>query len=450
MKPLTVLRNLPPTIGNQGLLIGDLLNPLKSGLTKETNMFQMSVHDYLKRSVWYLDSGYFRHMTGVKQYLHIYSKESGPKVVFGDKSSGDIKGYGLVNCNKITFTKVAYVNGLKHNLISISRLCDANFKVLFTKLKEPYSTKIIKLYLLLQEEEMYMSLICHLTMKKAMFVSLPKHPTVLTGFGIRDYLTSTSKLQDKTLKIENLNEVRVKDLRSDNGTEFRNQKLEEFCDEKGISKNFSSLYTPEQNGVAERRNRTMIEETRTISVIVKRHGKKAYDVFRGRSPDISYFHVFGYPVHIHNHRDHLGNFDVKADDGFFLGYSLGDEINFNENRSFPDNEFLVPRSKVSQRLGKDDYFTYVLTYDPLFTNNITIPDHVTPTSQNINSPIELPEFTIADDHPIHNELDDFESADNLKPAEVQDFIINKPISEAEPSPTIISASTKVFINPPVP
>nr|GEZ44599.1 hypothetical protein [Tanacetum cinerariifolium] len=48
-------------------------------------------------------------------------------------------------------------------------------------------------------------------------------------------------------KIENLNEVRVKELRSENRTEFRNHKLEEFCDEKGISQNFSSLCTPEQN-----------------------------------------------------------------------------------------------------------------------------------------------------------------------------------------------------------
>ncbi|GJY12130.1 hypothetical protein Tco_0381439 [Tanacetum coccineum] len=166
MNPLTVIKRPPPTIGNQGLLISDPMNPLKSGFTKETNMFQMSVHDYLKRLVWYLDSGCSRHITGVKQYLHRYSKESGPKVVFRDNSSGDTEGYGSVNYNRITFTRVAYVNGLKHNLISISQLCDANFKV---------------------------------------------------------------------LKMGNLNEVRVKELRSDNGTKFRNHKLEEFYDEKGIS-----------------------------------------------------------------------------------------------------------------------------------------------------------------------------------------------------------------------
>ncbi|GJT51989.1 retrovirus-related pol polyprotein from transposon TNT 1-94 [Tanacetum coccineum] len=131
-----------------------------------------------------------------------------------------------------------------------------------------------------------------------------------------------------------------------NETEFRNQKLEEFCDEKAISQNFSSPSTPEQNGVAERRNKTLIEAARTMlnsanlpkqfwgeavntacytqkrSIIVKRHGKTIYDVFRGRSPDINYFHVFGCYVHIHNHKDHLRKFDEKVDDGFFLSYSL--------------------------------------------------------------------------------------------------------------------------------
>ncbi|GJV37139.1 hypothetical protein Tco_1409616 [Tanacetum coccineum] len=63
----------------------------------------------------------------------ILKEKSGPKVVFGDDSSGDTEGYGLVNYNGITFTMVVYVNGLKSNLINISQLCDANSKVLFTK-----------------------------------------------------------------------------------------------------------------------------------------------------------------------------------------------------------------------------------------------------------------------------------------------------------------------------
>ncbi|GJT05733.1 retrovirus-related pol polyprotein from transposon TNT 1-94 [Tanacetum coccineum] len=66
---------------------------------------RLSEQDYLKRPVWYLDSSCSRYVIGVKQYLHRYSKESGPKVVFGDNSSSDTKGYGSVNCNGITFTK---------------------------------------------------------------------------------------------------------------------------------------------------------------------------------------------------------------------------------------------------------------------------------------------------------------------------------------------------------
>nr|GEU42796.1 retrovirus-related Pol polyprotein from transposon TNT 1-94 [Tanacetum cinerariifolium] len=70
--------------------------------------------------------------------------------------------------------------------------------------------------------------------------------------------------------------------------------------------------------------------------------------------------------------------------------------------------------------------------------------------ENINSPDKSLEFTIDNDHPVHNEPDNFESHDNLKPAKVQDSIINEPISEAEPSPIIISPLAKVFINPFVP
>ncbi|GJT87638.1 retrovirus-related pol polyprotein from transposon TNT 1-94 [Tanacetum coccineum] len=64
--------------------------------------------------------------------------------------------------------------------------------------------------------------------------------------------------------VENQNDVKVKRIKTDNGTEFRNIELESFCNEKIISQNFSSPYTPEQNGVARRKNRTFIEATITM------------------------------------------------------------------------------------------------------------------------------------------------------------------------------------------
>ena len=81
--------------------------------------------------VWHLDSGCSRSMTGVKEYLHKYVEEPGPKVVFADNSSCATEGYGSVNYNGIVFTRIAYVNGLKYNFISVSQLCDAKYIVQF-------------------------------------------------------------------------------------------------------------------------------------------------------------------------------------------------------------------------------------------------------------------------------------------------------------------------------
>ncbi|GKB54525.1 retrovirus-related pol polyprotein from transposon TNT 1-94 [Tanacetum coccineum] len=281
--------------------------------------FYHGCEDYLKRSVWYLDSGCYKHMIGIKQYLHIYSKELGPKVVFGDDSSGDTKGYHSVNCNGITFTRVAYVNGLKHNLIIISQLCDANYKVLFTKTEGTIYNQNDKVVLIAPRRR-YIYVIDMSSFNKesnACFFTKASPSLVRKGritghlLKLRDHFPSTvftspshgfvwtcktqtishnkytfiivdeysrytwvfclKKKSDAAdcimsfiRKIENLNEVRVKELRSDNGTEFRNHKLEEFYDEKGISQNLSSPCTPEQSGVADRRNKILIEAARTM------------------------------------------------------------------------------------------------------------------------------------------------------------------------------------------
>ncbi|GJU63780.1 putative ribonuclease H-like domain-containing protein [Tanacetum coccineum] len=72
-------------------------------------------------------------------------------------------------------------------------------------------------------------------------------------------------------EIENLVDKKVKIIRCDNGTEFKNRVMSEFCEKKGIKKEFSVARTPQQNGVAERRNRTLIEAARTILVMFDGH-----------------------------------------------------------------------------------------------------------------------------------------------------------------------------------
>jgi transposase InsO family protein len=56
----------------------------------------------------------------------------------------------------------------------------------------------------------------------------------------------------------------VKKIRSDNGSEFKNLQVEEFLEEEGIKHEFFAPYTPQQNGVVERKNRTLMDMARTM------------------------------------------------------------------------------------------------------------------------------------------------------------------------------------------
>ncbi|GKB03907.1 retrovirus-related pol polyprotein from transposon TNT 1-94 [Tanacetum coccineum] len=85
----------------------------------------------IRKPIWYLNSRCSRHMTSVKSYVHKYVEQPRPTVVFGDDSTCTTEGYGSIKCNGIVFTKVAFVNGLKYNLISMSQLCDGKYIVQF-------------------------------------------------------------------------------------------------------------------------------------------------------------------------------------------------------------------------------------------------------------------------------------------------------------------------------
>ncbi|GKB14438.1 zinc finger BED domain-containing protein RICESLEEPER 2-like protein, partial [Tanacetum coccineum] len=157
----------------------------------------------------------------------------------------------------------------------------------------------------------------------------------------------TSEIIKNFIKeIENLVDKKVKIIRSDNGTEFKNKVMDDFCREKGIKREYSVARTPQQNGVAERRNRTLIEAARTMLddsklpttfwaeavstacyvqnrvLVVKPHNKTPYELFRGFKPALSFMRPFGCHVTILNTLDSLGKFDGKSDEGFFVGYSL--------------------------------------------------------------------------------------------------------------------------------
>ncbi|GJR02289.1 putative ribonuclease H-like domain-containing protein [Tanacetum coccineum] len=129
-------------------------------------------------------------------------------------------------------------------------------------------------------------------------------------------------LKNFIIQIENLVDQKVRIISYDNGTEFKNKVMDDFCKEKGIRREYSVARTPQRNEVAKRRNRTLIEAARTMVLIVKPHNKTPYELFRGIKPALSFMKPFGCHVTILNTLDSLGKFDGKSEEGFFVGYSL--------------------------------------------------------------------------------------------------------------------------------
>nr|GEY09531.1 hypothetical protein [Tanacetum cinerariifolium] len=126
---------------------------------------------------------------------------------------------------------------------------------------------------------------------------------------------------------------------------FKNNTLAKFFDEVGISQQFSAARTPKQNGVVERRNRTLVEAVRTMltfanlpsflwaeaiatacftqnrSIIHKRFDKTPYELINKRKPNIKFFRVFGCRCYLLNDYEDVGKLKAKGDIGVFVEYS---------------------------------------------------------------------------------------------------------------------------------
>ncbi|GJT13759.1 putative ribonuclease H-like domain-containing protein [Tanacetum coccineum] len=162
---------------------------------------------------------------------------------------------------------------------------------------------------------------------------------------------------------------------------------------------YSAARTPQQNGVAKRRNRTLIESAKTMLVdsklpttfwaeaantacyvqnkvlVVKPHNKTPYKCFHGRTPTLSFIRPFGCPVTILNTIDHLGKFDGKADEGFFVGYSLNSKAFrvFNSTTRIVEKNLHIRFSESTPNVvgsGLDwlfdiDALTRTINYEPI-------------------------------------------------------------------------------------
>ncbi|KAI3815617.1 hypothetical protein L1987_15294 [Smallanthus sonchifolius] len=171
---------------------------------------------------WYVDSGCSRHMTGNMALLQDVKPFRGGYVAFAGEKGDNITCQGVVSNGCVSFDNVNFCEHLKHNLLSVSQMCDKEYSVMFDKSE----CLILK-------------------------------PGVL--------------------------ELKVRRIRSDNGTEFKNNLMELFCLKNGIRHEFSAPYTPEQNGVAERKNRKLIKTARTMLSDAKLPYKKRQSKFHAKA-----------------------------------------------------------------------------------------------------------------------------------------------------------------------
>ena len=152
-------------------------------------------------------------------------------------------------------------------------------------------------------------------------------------------------VRDLVLKLRNESQRPMRAIRSDNGREFRNSRFDSFCSDHGLQHQFSSPYTPPQNGVVERKNRTLVEMARmmldehrtprcfwaeavnTACYIANRIflraflKKTSYELWFGRQPSVKHLRLFGCKCFVLKKGGHMDKFESHCLDDVLLGYA---------------------------------------------------------------------------------------------------------------------------------
>ncbi|GKA09579.1 retrovirus-related pol polyprotein from transposon TNT 1-94 [Tanacetum coccineum] len=276
----------------------------------KTNVL-VSKYKVVQIVLWYLDSGCSKHMTEDRSQLTNFVNKFLGTVKFRNDHVAKILGYGDYQIGNVTISRVYYVEGLGHNLFSVGQFCDSNLEVAFRQHT------------------------CFIQNLEGVDLLTGSRGNNLYTLSLGDMMTSSPIcLLSKASK-----------TKTDNGTEFVNQTLREYYEKVGISHETSVARSPQQNGVVERRNRTLIEAARTMliyakaslflwaeavatacytqnrSIIRLRHGKTPYELLHDKPPDLSFFHVFGALCYPTNDSENLGKLQPKADIGIFIGYA---------------------------------------------------------------------------------------------------------------------------------
>ncbi|GJY04390.1 putative ribonuclease H-like domain-containing protein [Tanacetum coccineum] len=194
-------------------------------------------------------------------------------------------------------------------------------------------------------------------------------------FFLRTKDETSGILKDFIRQIENQLNQKVKTIRCDNGTKFKNRDIIELYGSKGIKREYNSFLP----------NTFWDEAVSTACYVLNRvlvtkpQNKTPYELITRKIPIISYIRPFGYHVTILNTIDHLGKFEEKSDEEFLVGYSLNSKAfrvyNLETKRveENPHINFLENKPNVAGKgptwLFDLDYLTDSMNYQPVTAEN---------------------------------------------------------------------------------
>nr|GEY38563.1 retrovirus-related Pol polyprotein from transposon TNT 1-94 [Tanacetum cinerariifolium] len=344
-----------------------------------------------------------KHMTGnLKLLINFIWKFLGT-VPFGNDHVAAILGFGDLQWGNILITRVYFVEGLGNNLFSVGKFCDLDLEVAFRRnacfVRNLERVDLLKgdrltnIYTINLHEMSSASPIClmarasstkswlrhqrlsHLNFdtindlaRNDLVLGLPKfkynkeHLCPSCEQGKRKRASHppkpvpNSRQRLHLLHMDLCGPMRIASINGKRYVLVIMHVLKEYFDSIGISHQMSSVRTPQQNGVVERRNRTLVEAARTMlifsraplflwdeaiatvcftqnrSIIHRRFNKTPYELINTRKPNISFLHVFGALCYPKNDREDIGKLGAKGDIGFFIGYSADScaYINYNQ------------------------------------------------------------------------------------------------------------------------
>nr|GEV11323.1 zinc finger, CCHC-type [Tanacetum cinerariifolium] len=302
------------------------------------NEKEIKPKDYIStdESLWYLDNGASNHMTGIRTHF----KE------IDEKISGRL---GHLNFDSIKqMTQKKLVEGIPiinhKNQVCNACLLGKHSRALFpnqtnTKSSEPLNLVCGDLCGPISPETE--------SGKKYMFLLIDECTRYMWVYFLKSKDEALETFKEFKLKVENEVGKKLKSFRTDRGGEFTSREFTRYCKENGILRQLTAPYSPQQNGIVERRNRSIMSTTRSMLkamnmlqifwaeairhavYVLNRVSTKAlkdstpYEALKDRKPNMRYLRVFGCKAYAKVTKPHLKKLDDRSKELVYLGTQPG-------------------------------------------------------------------------------------------------------------------------------